>query len=153
MSHQGCSSLRVFVLLAQARLRDRHQELLKRKLLFLKQQQLSSGDRDAEDPPLFPAGAETGDGGGEGTGEVVKVKEEGEEGTTAGPSGTGEEQDTLIDEDDLLRRAYEDYETGGYSPKLLKFTDVEEVCEYQYTPSQSSKLHPPPHPPGSNCRC
>ena len=112
------------LLFLQARLRDRHQDLLKRKLAFLKQQQLS-GDRD-EDSPLFPAGA------GEGEGAAVKVKEEEEEEeeegeTVAGPSGTGEEPDTLIDEDDLLRRAYEDYESGGYSPKLLKFADVEEV--------------------------
>ncbi len=64
-------------------------------------------------------------------GKVVKK----EEGTTAGPSGTREE-DTLIDEDDLLRRAYEDYENGGYSPKLLKFTDVEEVCETRILPKR-----------------
>ena len=110
----------------QARLRDRHQELLKRKLFFLKQQQLSSEDKDRESSPLFPGGTE-GDGGE--SEETVKSKRDDDDGTTPGPSGTaGEEPDTLIDEDDLLKRAYEDYESGAYSPKLLKVADVEEVC-------------------------
>lgn len=102
--------------MARARLRDKHQELLRKKLFSLKQQQLSQ-DGDSEVPALFPAGEESGD---EETKEVNIGK--------PGPSGTGgaEEPDTLIDEDDLLKRAYEDYETGGYSPKLVKLADVEE---------------------------
>ena len=118
----------------QARLRDRHQELLKRKLFFLKQQQLSSGDRDVDDPPLFPAGGEAGEKEEEAEGEGARDLEKGvadRDGGEAGPSGTSEEQDTLIDEDDLLRRAYEDYESGAYSPRLLKFTDVDEVMSFK----------------------
>ena len=99
----------------QARLRDRHQELLRKKLFFLKQQQLTQ-DGVEEGPPLFPSGAE----------EKGKGPER-EEGGTAGPSGTVEEHDILIDEHDLLKRAHEDYESGGYSPKLLKPGDIEEV--------------------------
>ena len=72
-------------------------------------------------------------------------EEEEEEGTAAGPSGTGEEPDTLIDEGDLLRRAYEDYESGGYSPKLLKFADVEEVCGF--VSLRIIQQHPTPHLP------
>ena len=112
----------------QARLRDKHQELLRKKLFYLKQQQLTQGGSEA--PPLFPAGSdEQGEGsGGVEVKEEVKEEEEEEE-DVAGPSGmaTGEEPDTLIDEQDLLKRAYEDYESGEYSPKLIKFTDVEEV--------------------------
>ena len=37
--------------------------------------------------------------------------------------------DTLIAEEDLLKQAYEDYETGAYSPKLLKAIDIEEVMQ------------------------
>ena len=32
-----------------------------------------------------------------------------------------------MDEEDLLKKAYDDYEAGAYSPKLLKPTDVDEV--------------------------
>ena len=35
--------------------------------------------------------------------------------------------DTLMDEEDLLKKAYDDYEAGAYSPKLLKPADVDEV--------------------------
>lgn len=108
------------VLHLQARLRDKHQELLRKKLFFLKQQQLSQ-DGTGEGSPLFPGGTE--EEVAEEQGMQVKVDNR----AKAGPSGTGEEADTLIDEDDLLKHAYEDYESGGYSPKLIKFADVEEV--------------------------
>ena len=32
-----------------------------------------------------------------------------------------------MDEEDLLKKAYDDYEAGAYSPKLLKPNDVDEV--------------------------
>ena len=32
-----------------------------------------------------------------------------------------------MDEEDLLKKAYDDYEAGAYSPKLLKPADVDEV--------------------------
>ena len=32
-----------------------------------------------------------------------------------------------MDEEDLLRKAYDDYEAGAYSPKLIKPSDVDEV--------------------------
>ncbi len=59
----------------------------------------------------------------------MKEEEEEEKEGEAGPShaGGGEETDTLIDEDELLRQAYENYEVGKYSPKLIRATDVEEV--------------------------
>ena len=41
--------------------------------------------------------------------------------------------DTLMDEEDLLKKAYDDYEAGAYSPKLLKAADVDEV-RVQYQP-------------------
>lgn len=95
---------------------------MRKKLFFLKQQQLSV-DGASDELPLFPGGADEGEGG-----EESKEAKEIDEGKP-GPSGTGkgEEADTLIDEQDLLRRAHEDYETGSYSPKLIKFADVEEV--------------------------
>ena len=93
----------------QARLRDNHEELLRKKL-NQQQNDGSSKDDKGVEPEAGPS-----------------IEEE-----KAGPSGTGgarkgEEADTLIDEHDLLKHAYEDYETGGYSPKLIKLTDVEEV--------------------------
>ena len=75
-----------------------------------------------EDAPLFPAGQE--DEESEDKPQVTASEDQ----AKAGPSGA-EEPDTLIDEDDLLRRAHENYETGAYSPKLMRFADVEEVCE------------------------
>ena len=40
-----------------------------------------------------------------------------------------------MDEEDLLKKAYDDYEAGAYSPKLLKPADVDEVRQ-QYTLEQ-----------------
>lgn len=86
----------------------------------MKQQQLTQDGDEEEESPLFPAGTSGQEGAEENEdGQTVEAK--------AGPSGTGEEPDTLIDEDDLLKRAYENYESGSYSPKLVKFADVEEV--------------------------
>lgn len=109
----------------QARLRDKHQELLRKKLFFLKQQQLSLDGTD-EGPALFPGGTE--EKGEESGGDGDRGLQEGEDASTkAGPSRTTEEADTLIDEDDLLKCAYEDYGNGGYSPKLIKAADVDEA--------------------------
>ena len=90
---------------------------MRKKLFFLKQQQLTQ-EGTSDDAPLFPAGLDQKDK--DGAEEEVKVKKE------VGTSEGGEEADTLIDEDDLLKHAYEDYESGSYSPKLLKMADMKE---------------------------
>lgn len=111
----------------QARLRDKHQELLRKKLFFLKQQQLAQEEGDVEDSPLFPGGSkeEEEEDEKEEVGEKVKSKTEG-----AGPSGADDNTvtDVLIDEEELLRGALEAYVTKGYSPRLIKHGDVDEVC-------------------------
>ena len=108
----------------QARLRDKHQELLRKKLFFLKQQQLTQ-EGGSEDSPLFPGGSQVEEEESESDGERVKSKAKG-----AGPSGKDnltKATDTLIDEDELLRGALEAYEAKGYSPRLIKHGDVDEV--------------------------
>jgi hypothetical protein len=101
--------------MARARLRDKHQAMLQKKLYQLKQEQmeelegmLHSGDQEEVDTP----------------------EEEDEEEDRPGPSGTrdggGMEPDSVLDEEDILQIAYDDYEKGCYSPKLLRMVDVEE---------------------------
>lgn len=99
-------------------------------MFFLKQQQLTQEEGSSEDPPLFPGGSQEEEEENKGEEEVgederVKSKAEG-----AGPSGAVDKAtatDTLIDEDELLRGALEAYESKGYSPRLIKHGDVDEV--------------------------
>lgn len=96
-------------------------------MFFLKQQQLTQEEGSGENTPLFPSGSR----------EDVKEEEEEEEedgkvkskpSDGAGPSDEAAATDTLIDEDELLRGALEAYESKGYSPRLIKHGDVDEVC-------------------------
>ena len=120
-----------FLPCSQARLRDRHQELLRKKLFFLKQQQLTqedpTGEGTSDDPPLFPSGHQEDDHGKEEKEEerVSSSKTSDGAGPSEGSGGGG--ADTLIDEDELLRGALEAYKSGGYSPRLVKHGDVDEV--------------------------
>jgi len=124
--------------LSQARLRDRHQELLRKKLFFLKQQQQLTqeeepGEGTSEDPPLFPSGHQKIDDGKEEKGEGEERAKSSKASDAAGPSeASGGGTDTLIDEDELLRGALEAYKSGSYSPRLVRHGDVDEVgvCMY-----------------------
>ncbi|KAL5482225.1 hypothetical protein EMCRGX_G022522 [Ephydatia muelleri] len=139
--------------MARARLRDKHQAMLRKKLFQLKQEQAEA--EGVVSTPLFPITAESVTPSAEGAPPpeqtTLPVASEegksplapGEEETPAvtrehspqldpsadqpGPSaGTATEEgtDVLIAEEDLLQQAYEDYEAGKYSPRLLKPSDT-----------------------------
>ncbi|KAM6217598.1 splicing factor Cactin [Rhynchocyon petersi] len=108
--------------MARARLRERHQDVLRQKLYKLKQEQ------GVESEPLFPilkteppspghslepeeaAPAPSPPGpSAEGAAETV-------EGTVAEAEGEGE---AVLMEEDLIQQSLDDYDAGRYSPRLL----------------------------------
>ncbi|XP_020649868.2 splicing factor Cactin [Pogona vitticeps] len=109
--------------MARARLRERHQDVLRQKLYKLKQEQ------GVESEPLFPIIKKEPSS----PGESCSKRAEAEEGTSAQPgpslaeSGTepeseakteGEGEAVLIEED-LIQQSLDDYDAGKYSPRLL----------------------------------
>nr|XP_039253624.1 cactin-like [Styela clava] len=94
--------------MAKARLRDSHQELLKSKLYKLKLDQLGA---DAVENTLFPIKPETDPEAGKAEEEDDSEKEE-------------EKQEETMTEEDWENRFMEEYEAGGFSPKLLRSGDI-----------------------------
>ncbi|KAJ8304258.1 hypothetical protein KUTeg_017841 [Tegillarca granosa] len=94
--------------MARTRLRERHQE------------------QGIESDPLFPAGVYKEDT--EQEQEEVKQETPGPEEDSEPQAGTSAEDDSgeaVITEEDIEDQAYVDYEAGGYSPKLLRTTDLD----------------------------
>ncbi|KAM4887693.1 splicing factor Cactin [Thomomys bottae] len=115
--------------MARARLRERHQDVLRQKLYKLKQEQ------GVESEPLFPilkqepaspgqslepedptAPSSPGPSA-EGTAEPA------EDGAAAAAAGAGEaegeEGEAVLMEEDLIQQSLDDYDAGRYSPRLL----------------------------------
>ncbi|XP_039253624.2 splicing factor Cactin-like [Styela clava] len=95
--------------MAKARLRDSHQELLKSKLYKLKLDQLGA---DAVENTLFPIKPETDP-------EAGKAEEEEDD-----SEKEEEKQEETMTEEDWENRFMDDYEAGGFSPKLLRSGDI-----------------------------
>ncbi|XP_060088687.1 splicing factor Cactin [Heteronotia binoei] len=108
--------------MARARLRERHQDVLRQKLYKLKQEQgveseplfpiikkepsspVASGSRlEAEESAPPQAGSSSAETGGEAEGET-KAEGEGE---------------AVLIEEDLIQQSLDDYDSGKYSPRLL----------------------------------
>ncbi|XP_029469953.1 cactin [Rhinatrema bivittatum] len=106
--------------MARARLRERHQDVLRQKLYKLKQEQ------GVESEPLFPiikkepqspsnrsepeesAAAQPGPS-------TAGASEE----TEGDPDAKGEGGEAVLMEEDLIQQSLDDYDVGKYSPKLL----------------------------------
>lgn len=144
--------------IGRTRLRERHQEVLRQKLFKLKQEQ------GIESQPLFPSA--TGVDSPASRESTPRLREstprpetamaqpeiksekqnEEEENSGAGPSGEaaeekGEEEnedEAVITEEDLEEQAYIDYEAGKYSPKLLRYNDLE-IDTVVYDPTDDMK--------------
>lgn len=106
---------------ARARLRDRHQENLKKKLQVLMEQQGVSKAEEERTATLTEPVPSTS---GETSGDVQPtVKHE------AASDDEEEEEDVnsenLIAEDDLLTEYFDQYAAGGYSPKYMSQSDLE----------------------------
>ncbi|KAG5847810.1 hypothetical protein ANANG_G00130150 [Anguilla anguilla] len=136
----------VRVYMARARLRERHQDVLRQKLYKLKQEQgveseplfpIIKEEPEAEEPVTAaeeadaeeagpssssPGGAaqgqeEEGEGGkGEG-GEKGEDEEEGE-------GGEAEGAEAVLTEEDLIQQSQAEYDSGRYSPRLLLPSDL-----------------------------
>ncbi|XP_077187912.1 splicing factor Cactin [Paroedura picta] len=108
--------------MARARLRERHQDVLRQKLYKLKQEQgveseplfpivkkepsspvAGSSRLEAEESALPQAGPSSAEAGGEAEGET-KAEGEGE---------------AVLMEEDLIQQSLDDYDAGKYSPRLL----------------------------------
>ncbi|XP_053436197.1 splicing factor Cactin [Nycticebus coucang] len=110
--------------MARARLRERHQDVLRQKLYKLKQEQ------GVESEPLFPIlkqepqspspslGAEDVAPTSQGPSEGGPVEPEADGAAPAEGEGEGEGEAVLMEED-LIQQSLDDYDAGKYSPRLL----------------------------------
>ncbi|KAK1879772.1 Cactin [Dissostichus eleginoides] len=120
----------VRVYLARARLRERHQDVLRQKLFKLKQEQ------GVESEPLFPIikeEARSGDEDTEGDDEEAgpstsgagKSNEEGgEEGDKKDEEKESEVVEAVLTEEDLIQQSQSEYDSGRYSPTLLTSSEL-----------------------------
>ncbi|XP_048584060.1 cactin isoform X2 [Nematostella vectensis] len=128
--------------MAKARLREKHQSMLKHKLLQLKQEKSekpsSSGEislsEDEEEQSPTPDQTTQKDASPQPGREIEPEQaststwrdEKDEEEEEAAESQEGEQAIKLFSEEDLMEEGYTAYEAGKYSPRLLKNSDVEE---------------------------
>ncbi|KAM5238777.1 splicing factor Cactin [Ctenodactylus gundi] len=116
--------------MARARLRERHQDVLRQKLYKLKQEQ------GVESGPLFPIlkpeppspshslepEEPVPQAPGPSAAEAVPTEEpeaEGEEGPAAGDGDGDGDGEAVLMEEDLIQQSLDDYDAGRYSPRLL----------------------------------
>uniref|UniRef100_A0A667X097 Splicing factor Cactin n=1 Tax=Myripristis murdjan TaxID=586833 RepID=A0A667X097_9TELE len=114
----------VRVYMARARLRERHQDVLRQKLFKLKQEQ------GVESEPLFPIIKEEPEDEEADT-TIAAAEEEGEADTEAPDEGEGEKEgekdeedksdvvEAVLTEEDLIQQSQAEYDSGRYSPTLL----------------------------------
>ncbi|KAL3988358.1 ataxin 2/2L [Sarotherodon galilaeus] len=131
----------VKVYMARARLRERHQEVLRQKLFKLKQEQ------GVESEPLFPIikeeprSEEDDERGGQTREKRRNIETEPEEGPSTSTAGRedeeagekgdkkdGEEKDEVVEavltEEDLIQQSQAEYDSGRYSPTLLMQSEL-----------------------------
>ncbi|XP_063317569.1 splicing factor Cactin [Pelmatolapia mariae] len=131
----------VKVYMARARLRERHQEVLRQKLFKLKQEQ------GVESEPLFPIikeeprSEEDDERGGQTREKKRNTETEPEEGPSTSTAGSqdeeggekgdkkdGEEKDEVVEavltEEDLIQQSQAEYDSGRYSPTLLMQSEL-----------------------------
>ncbi|KAJ1530317.1 hypothetical protein ONE63_005234 [Megalurothrips usitatus] len=101
--------------MARARLRDRHQENLRKKLQVLKAEQGVAEDDDGENlPSTSSANAST--------------KQDRHAEVEADSEGHDQDEEEGEDDNaanDMLRESFADYDSGGYSPRYLQQSDLE----------------------------
>lgn len=102
--------------MARARLRDRHQENLRKKLQVLKAEQGVAEEKEGENQPSTSSAAVTKP-------DTNSEEDEPESGAEENEEEDNEEADNAAN--DLLRESFADYDSGGYSPRYLQPTDLE----------------------------
>ncbi|XP_036410005.1 cactin [Megalops cyprinoides] len=142
----------VRVYMARARLRERHQAVLRQKLYKLKQEQgveseplfpiikeeppaerpVTSAEGDGEPAPSSssPSAANQGqEGEGEGPGQKGEGDGDGDGEGEEEEEGEGEEggaggAEAVLTEEDLIQQSQAEYDSGRYSPRLLQPSDL-----------------------------
>ncbi|OCT97427.1 cactin [Xenopus laevis] len=113
--------------MARARLRERHQDVLRQKLFKLKQEQ------GVESEPLFPIIKPESPSNRENEEEPVSgqpssstsaVAEESTNAVEAEGKNEGEGGESVLMEEDLIQQSLNDYDSGRYSPKLLTVQEL-----------------------------
>lgn len=117
--------------MAKARLREFHQAMLRKKLDDLKKQksEMAKQSSDESEPESEPESTEDKSK----TQEEPSVSNENpakhvetEEQNEIKPDGDEETEASVYTEQDLTEEGYASYDAGKYSPRMLKFNDVEE---------------------------
>ncbi|CAL8324293.1 unnamed protein product [Arctogadus glacialis] len=141
----------VRVFMARARLRERHQDVLRQKLFKLKQEQgveseplfpiikeepeleeeaAASGRKGVEAGPSSPSAGPSGDAaGGEADGEEAGTsgegqKKDGDEKEGEGEKEGEEKEEAVLTEEDLIQQSQAEYDSGRYSPTLLTASEL-----------------------------
>eukprot|EP00079_Xenopus_tropicalis_P013558 XP_002942250.2 PREDICTED: cactin [Xenopus tropicalis] len=115
--------------MARARLRERHQDVLRQKLFKLKQEQ------GVESEPLFPIIKPEPESPSNRESEVEPLSGQPPSSTSAAPEESesaieGEEKneaeggESVLMEEDLIQQSLNDYDAGRYSPKLLTVQEL-----------------------------
>ncbi|XP_029202325.2 splicing factor Cactin-like [Acropora muricata] len=112
--------------MARARLKEFHQAMLRKKLDDLKKQKSEMADQSTSEIPLVDSEQESESESQ--PGDVnTKEKEKEEENTPEEKAEEAEEgEESVYTEQDLVEEGYAAYDAGNYSPRLLKFSDVQE---------------------------
>lgn len=100
--------------MARARLRDRHQESLRRKLQVLKAEQAATVPETADETSKHSV-------------ESVESKEDSQAGPSREVTEDSQSEEEINEEvaNDMLNECFTAYQTGGYSPKLLTADEIE----------------------------
>ena len=105
--------------MAKARLRDRHQDILRNKLELLKQEQeLNIKKEEEDDPEAGPS-----DVGPSGSRKIEATDEN--SGDSKSQPATEQTQDEGNFEDEILNECFELYRKGDYEPKYISEKDLE----------------------------
>ena len=112
--------------MARARLCDQHQDMLHKKLFQLKVEEASSssGAVTAAGNSLFPISSSDDTTQHSGEDATADSERRGTSGATAATSEGNDKGDILLSEEEILQKAYDHYNEGCYSPKLLKLADI-----------------------------
>lgn len=112
--------------MARARLREFHQVMLRKKLDDLKRQKSEMAGQSTSEIPLSESEPESESESQPGDTNTKEKKEDEDDAPEEKADEAEEVKDSVYTEQDLTEEGYASYDAGNYSPRLLKFNDVEE---------------------------
>ncbi len=113
--------------IAKTRLKERHRQKLRKQLLELKQEKTNESDKEADSRILENNSPQVESQPGRSSSpEKALSEEEKDEEETRITDFEKVQAAIPLSEEELAVGAYQEYERGGYSPRLLSFQDIEE---------------------------